>query len=88
MKMFLTRLGENSRMVVTGDPSQTDLPPGTPSGLADAVAKLEGVSGIGMIRFDRSDIVRHPLVTKIIEAYDAAELNGGETSEGLKRRRV
>jgi phosphate starvation-inducible protein PhoH and related proteins len=88
MKMFLTRLGENSRMVVTGDPSQTDLPPGTPSGLADAVTKLDGVNGIGMVRFDRSDIVRHPLVTKIIEAYDAAELVGGDTSEGLKRRRV
>ena len=60
-------------MVVTGDPSQTDLPPGTRSGLVDAVSKLGNVDGVGMTRFERSDIVRHPLVTKIIEAYDAAE---------------
>ncbi len=72
MKMFLTRLGENSRMVVTGDPTQTDLPPGAPSGLVDAVGKLEGVSDIAMVRFDRGDIVRHQLVTEIIEAYDRA----------------
>jgi phosphate starvation-inducible PhoH-like protein len=73
MKMFLTRLGENSRMVVTGDPSQTDLPPGMPSGLADAVDKLDGVPGIGIVRFDQGDIVRHPLVTEIIHAYEAAQ---------------
>ena len=72
MKMFLTRLGENSRMVVTGDPTQTDLPPGMPSGLADAVDKLEGVPGIGVVRFDQGDIVRHPLVSEIIHAYEAA----------------
>jgi phosphate starvation-inducible PhoH-like protein len=70
MKMFLTRLGENSRMVVTGDPTQTDLPPGQPSGLIDAIDRLEGIKGIGMVRFERSDIVRHPLVAEIIEAYD------------------
>jgi phosphate starvation-inducible PhoH-like protein len=73
MKMFLTRLGENSRMVVTGDPTQTDLPPGMPSGLADAVDKLDGVPGIGIVRFDQGDIVRHPLVTEIIHAYEAAQ---------------
>src|SRR5689334_15959172 len=72
MKMFLTRLGENSRMVVTGDPSQSDLPPGSPSGLVDAVGKLEGLAEIGFVRFDRSDVVRHPLVSQIIQAYDAA----------------
>ena len=72
MKMFLTRLGENSRMVITGDPSQSDLPSGTPSGLVDAVGKLEGLSGVGFVRFDKSDVVRHPLVSQIIEAYDAA----------------
>ena len=73
MKMFLTRLGENSRMVVTGDPTQTDLPPGMPSGLADAVDKLDGVPGIGIVRFDQGDIVRHPLVSEIIHAYEAAQ---------------
>ena len=72
MKMFLTRLGENSRMVVTGDPTQSDLPSGAPSGLADAAAKLEGVPDIGFVRFDKSDVVRHPLVSQIIHAYDAA----------------
>ncbi|SNB52059.1 phosphate starvation-inducible protein PhoH [Arboricoccus pini] len=70
MKMFLTRLGENSRMVVTGDPTQTDLPPGQPSGLIDAIPRLEGIKGIGLVRFERGDIVRHPLVAEIIDAYD------------------
>jgi phosphate starvation-inducible PhoH-like protein len=72
MKMFLTRLGENSRMVVTGDPTQSDLPPGMPSGLTDAVEKLAGIAGIGLVRFDQSDIVRHPLVTEIIHAYESS----------------
>jgi len=72
MKMFLTRLGENSRMVVTGDPTQSDLPSGAPSGLADAAAKLEGVPNIAFVRFDKTDVVRHPLVSQIIHAYDAA----------------
>jgi len=70
MKMFLTRLGEGSRMVVTGDPTQIDLPSGAPSGLADAVAKLQGIGEVATVRFDRSDVVRHPLVTKIVEAYE------------------
>ena len=87
MKMFLTRLGEGSRIVVAGDPSQTDLPSGTRSGLVDAVGKLEDVNGIGIIRFERSDIVRHPLVTKIIEAYDAADAELGASAEGPKRIR-
>jgi phosphate starvation-inducible PhoH-like protein len=69
MKMFLTRLGENSRMVVTGDPSQDDLPPGTVSGLNDAIAKLDDVRGIAVIRFTERDIVRHPLVETILDAY-------------------
>jgi phosphate starvation-inducible PhoH-like protein len=73
MKMFLTRLGENSRMVVTGDPSQDDLPPGTASGLKDAIAKLDDVRGIAVIRFTERDIVRHPLVETILGAYRAAE---------------
>jgi len=69
MMMFLTRLGEGSRMVVTGDPAQHDLPLGTPSGLDDAVGKLEGLRAIGMVRFGEEDVVRHPLVAKIIGAY-------------------
>jgi phosphate starvation-inducible PhoH-like protein len=73
MKMFLTRLGENSRMVVTGDLSQVDLPPGTRSGLDDALETLDGVPGIGIVRFDASDVVRHRLVTAIVRAYDARD---------------
>ena len=73
MKMFLTRLGENSRMVVTGDLSQVDLPPGTRSGLADALDTLDGVAGIGVVRFDARDVVRHRLVTQIVQAYDARD---------------
>src|SRR5262249_50401735 len=73
MKMFLTRLGENSRMVVTGDLSQIDLPPGARSGLHDAIDALEGVEGIAMVRFGAADVVRHPLVTKIVRAYDSHE---------------
>jgi len=73
MKMFLTRLGENSRMVVTGDLSQIDLPPGARPGLRDAVETLAGVSGIEIIQFDSSDVVRPPLVARIIRAYEAVE---------------
>ncbi len=75
MMMFLTRLGENSRMVVTGDPAQHDLPPGTPSGLDEARAKLANVKGIGMVQFTDKDVVRHPLVARIIKAY-GKQLNG------------
>ncbi len=71
MKMFLTRLGEGSRMVVTGDRSQVDLPRGMPSGLADAERLLKSVPGIGFNYFTSADVVRHPLVAAIIEAYDA-----------------
>jgi phosphate starvation-inducible PhoH-like protein len=69
MKMFLTRLGENSRMVVTGDPSQDDLPPGTRSGLVDAVHRLDRTSEVAVVRFTEKDIVRHPLVAVILKAY-------------------
>jgi phosphate starvation-inducible PhoH-like protein len=72
MKMLLTRLGENSRMVVTGDPSQVDLPPGQTSGLADAVRLLAGIDGIGHVTFTAADVVRHELVARIVEAYDNA----------------
>jgi phosphate starvation-inducible PhoH-like protein len=70
MKMFLTRLGENARMVITGDRSQIDLPRGIPSGLVEAEKFLKGVPGIGFTRFTSVDVVRHPLVARIIEAYD------------------
>ena len=71
MKMFLTRLGEGSRMVVTGDRSQTDLPRGVPSGLADAERLLASVPKISFSYFTSRDVVRHPLVAAIIEAYEA-----------------
>jgi phosphate starvation-inducible PhoH-like protein len=73
MKMFLTRLGEHSRMVVTGDLSQIDLPRGTHSGLRDAIDILDGVKGIARVDFTHRDVVRHDLVTRIVEAYDARE---------------
>lgn len=73
MKMFLTRLGENAHMVVTGDLSQVDLPRGTRSGLRDAMETLEGVKGIGVATFTSADVVRHPLVTRIVNAYESAE---------------
>jgi phosphate starvation-inducible PhoH-like protein len=70
MKMFLTRLGENSRMIITGDPSQVDLPRGVTSGLVEALSILEGVDGVVTCRFRGADVVRHPLVQRIVEAYD------------------
>ena len=73
MKMFLTRLGEGAHMAVTGDPSQTDLPDNVGSGLADALATLSGVEGVAEARFTASDVVRHPLVSRIIDAYDARD---------------
>jgi len=72
MKMFLTRLGENSRMIVTGDPSQVDLPPGATSGLAEATRLLQEVEGIGHVVFTAQDVIRHELVARIVEAYDKA----------------
>ena len=70
MKMFLTRFGMRARMVICGDPKQTDLPRGQESGLNDAVGKLEGIAKIAMVRFTAADVVRHPLVGKIVEAYE------------------
>ena len=73
MRMFLTRLGEGSRMIVTGDPSQTDLPGGQKSGLNDAVDTLNSIEGIRFVRLTSKDVVRHDLVTRIVEAYDARD---------------
>jgi len=74
MKMFLTRFGQNSRMVVCGDPRQIDIPGGERmSGLADAVGRLEGVEGIDVTRFTSADVVRHPIVGRIVDAYEGQE---------------
>ena len=73
MKMVLTRLGQNSRMVITGDLSQIDLPHGQPSGLADAVGLLENVAGVGIIHLSGDDVVRHPVVARILRAYEAGQ---------------
>ena len=81
MKMFLTRLGEGSRMVVTGDLTQVDLPAGQKSGLRDAMETLEGISGISVVRFSNADVVRHPLVGRIVDAYDARALARKEAGE-------
>jgi phosphate starvation-inducible PhoH-like protein len=74
MKMFLTRFGQDSRMVICGDPNQTDLPGGVAaSGLADATMRLEGVEGIALCRFNAGDVVRHPIVGRIVEAYEGRD---------------
>jgi phosphate starvation-inducible PhoH-like protein len=69
MRMVLTRLGENSRMVVTGDVTQIDLPPGQLSGLVEAEQVLAGVEGVAICRFSDADVVRHPLVQRLVQAY-------------------
>ena len=73
MKMVLTRLGQDSRMVITGDLSQIDLPSGQLSGLSDAVNRLDQIKGIGIIRFSGEDVVRHPIVARILKAYEASQ---------------
>ncbi len=85
MKMFLTRLGANSRAIITGDLTQTDLPSRERSGLVEAQRILKGVEGIGFVHFDRTDVLRHRLVKEIIDAYerDEKEEKGGESAEGL-----
>ena len=86
MKMLLTRLGENSRMVVTGDPSQVDLPPGQTSGLAEAVRLLEGIEGIAHVAFTAADVIRHELVARIVEAYDKAAARKRERPDDDARK--
>ena len=78
MKMVLTRMGEGTRMVITGDLTQVDLPAGVRSGLRDALETLEGVPGIGVVRLDKRDVVRHPLVARIVDAYEQREAAAGE----------
>jgi phosphate starvation-inducible PhoH-like protein len=82
MKMALTRLGQNSRMIVTGDLSQIDLPGGTRSGLRDAVEICGGLDGVAVIRFSDADVVRHPLVSRIVRAYDARDAARSPRSGG------
>jgi phosphate starvation-inducible PhoH-like protein len=82
MKMVLTRLGEGARMVVTGDPSQVDLVNPRDSGLAHAVGLLEGVKGVGVVRFSAEDVVRHPLVERIVRAYDADAAQNSQDRAG------
>ncbi len=85
MKMFLTRLGEGGRMVITGDISQIDLPSGTKSGLREALEILKGVEGVRFVTFSHADVVRHPLVSRIIQAYDRAEAAAKRPGNGEVR---
>jgi phosphate starvation-inducible PhoH-like protein len=82
MKMLLTRLGENSRMVVTGDLSQIDLPRGVTSGLRDALGVLDEMQGVGFTRFGHADVVRHELVSRIVRAYDERDGKQAELDFG------
>ena len=86
MKMFLTRMGEGTHMVITGDLTQIDLPSGVRSGLRDAVETLEGVQGIGFARFGVRDVVRHPLVGRIVDAYDQRAAAARDTTRSRARR--
>jgi phosphate starvation-inducible PhoH-like protein len=92
MKMFLTRIGANTKAVVTGDPSQVDLPMGQRSGLAHALKVLRGVEGLAVCRFATGDVMRHPLVQAIIEAYDEDDRRRAQQQqqngrEGVEARR-
>jgi phosphate starvation-inducible protein PhoH and related proteins len=87
MKMFLTRLGEGSRMAVTGDLTQIDLPAGQKSGLKDALEAVEGLRGIGIARFGEIDVVRHQLVARIVGAYDARDRQRSQKNRGASEGR-
>jgi phosphate starvation-inducible PhoH-like protein len=86
MKMFLTRLGEDARMVVTGDPSQSDLPGGRAEGLNQAIDILRNVEGAAFARFTEKDVVRHPLVSRIVRAYDSANEASAKPPAGREAR--
>ncbi len=88
MKMFLTRMGDGTRMAITGDLSQIDLPSGTRSGLRDALDTLEGVPGIAVCRFDKRDVVRHPLVARIVDAYDQRDAARKDVTQDARRSRA
>ena len=82
MKMFLTRLGQNGKMIITGDTTQIDLPRTVQSGLLQALRILRGVKGLGMIEYEKKDIVRHPLVQRIVDAYEKREAKDEQEAEG------
>ncbi len=88
MKMFLTRLGEGSKMIVTGDPSQVDLPPGQTSGLREALALLADVEGVSHVQFTEVDVVRHELVARIVTAYDNASREEAQAKERRNEARA
>ena len=89
MKMFLTRLGMKSRMIITGDATQIDLPRSVQSGLLQSLRILRGVEGIGIIEYEKKDIVRHPLVQRIVDAYEAREKKvDDEFEQGLARSKA
>jgi phosphate starvation-inducible PhoH-like protein len=85
MKMFLTRMGDSTHMVIAGDLTQIDLPVGARSGLKDALDTLEGLPGIGVCRFDKRDVVRHPLVARIVDAYDQRAAAEKDTRREARR---
>jgi phosphate starvation-inducible PhoH-like protein len=85
MKMFLTRLGENSRMIVTGDPSQVDLPNGQVSGLSEAVRLLRDVEGVSQVAFAAEDVIRHELVGRIVTAYERADAEKKDRGDDRSR---
>ncbi len=88
MKMFLTRMGENSRLAVTGDLSQVDLPPGDKSGLRDAVETLDGMEGVSFIHFTHTDVVRNLLVTRIVRAYEGRSSSGVSAPSSSESRKT
>jgi phosphate starvation-inducible PhoH-like protein len=85
MKMFLTRMGNNSKVVVSGDITQIDLPPHTHSGLIDGLARLRGIEGFGEVRLNRADIVRHPLVQRIVDAYEETDDARGQSNHRRRK---
>ena len=88
IRMFLTRMGLNSKMIITGDMTQVDLPRGTKSGLHEALEILSDIEGIGVVKLGNKDIVRHKLVTKIVNAYDKFDKNSKKTNikdEGINK---
>ena len=82
IRMFLTRMGWNTKMIITGDLTQVDLPHGTTSGLREAIGILDGVEGISIVRMNDKDIVRHKLVTRIVQAYDRHERSKDKAADG------
>ena len=87
MKMFLTRMGENSKIVVCGDPTQIDLPKNQRSGFSDALLRLNPISGVAQVRLEKTDIVRHRLVQEIVNAYEETESERSGPRRGYRRGR-